>query len=67
MGNKATLELLLSTLELVWCKSLQVIRNLVSPGKPTDKFFEELINLVKKHQNPRPSAIGDRFKIHSRL
>ena len=35
----------------------QFIRNLVAPGKPTDKKFDELIALVQDHHQPRPSTI----------
>ena len=34
-------------------KTYKLIRNLVAPGKPTDKSFAELINIVKNHLNPR--------------
>ena len=34
----------------------QLIRNLVSPGKPTDKSFDEIVTLVKDHLNPTPSV-----------
>ena len=29
-------------------KTYKLIRNLVSPGKPSDKTFAELVNIVKK-------------------
>ena len=38
-------------------KTYKLIRNLVAPGKPTDKSFAELINIVKNHLNPRPSSM----------
>ena len=34
----------------------QLIRNLVAPGKPTDKTFNELVALVQDHHQPRPST-----------
>ena len=34
----------------------------MAPGKPTDKSFAELVNIVKNHLNPRPSSIVYRFK-----
>ena len=30
-------------------KTYKLIRNLVSPGKPTDKTFAELLNIMKNH------------------
>ena len=34
----------------------QLIRNLVSPGKPTNKLFYEIIKLGKDHFDPTPSV-----------
>ena len=38
-------------------KTYKLIRNLVAPGKPTDKSFAELVNIVKNHLNSRLSSI----------
>ena len=35
----------------------QLIRNLVVPGKPTDKTFAEIVTLMRDHHQPRPSTI----------
>ena len=48
-------------------KTYKLIRNLVPPGKPTDKTFAELVNIVKNHLNPRPSTIVYRLKFNSRF
>ena len=42
----------------------QLIRNLVAPGKPTDKSFSELVVLVKDHHQSCPSTIIQRFNFH---
>jgi hypothetical protein len=42
----------------------QLICNLVAPGKPTTKSFEELVKLVKEHHDSPPSAIVQRFKFN---
>ena len=34
----------------------QLIRNLVAPGKPSDKSFSELVTLVRTHFCPFPSV-----------
>ena len=39
----------------------QLIRNLVAPGKPSGKTFEEIIQLVRRHHHPPPSEIVERF------
>ncbi len=41
------------------------MRNLLSPDKPGDKSFSELVELLKKHYNPTPSEIVQRFKFNS--
>ncbi|XP_058872250.1 uncharacterized protein K02A2.6-like [Acipenser ruthenus] len=48
-------------------KTYSLIRNLVSPLKPTDKSFAELCLIVKQHKNPKPSEIVQTFKFHNRF
>ena len=43
-----------------------VLRNLVSPNKPSEKSFDELITSLKNHYNPAASVAVNRFKFHSR-
>ena len=45
----------------------QLIRNLVSPAKPTDKTFAELVSLVQEHQQPTPSFIVQRYHFNTRV
>ena len=45
----------------------QLIRNLVAPGKPTEKTFVELVELVRNHHQPTPSFIVQRYNFHMRL
>ena len=45
----------------------QPIRNLTSPGRPTDKTFPELVTLVKEHHQPTPSITVQRFNFHTRV
>ena len=47
-------------------QTYQLIRNLVAPGKPTDKTFTEIVALVKDHHQPRPSTIVQRYNFHTR-
>lgn len=44
----------------------QLIRDLVSPAKPAEKTYAELVELVTKHYSPRPSVIMQRYKFNSR-
>ena len=43
-----------------------LLRNLVSPDKPTDKSFGELVSALKNHYQPTPSITVQRYKFHTR-
>ena len=45
----------------------QLIRNLVAPAKPTSKFFDELVKLVKEHHQPPPSVTVQRYEFNKRI
>ena len=44
----------------------RLIRNLVSPKKPTELKFSEIVEIVKKHHDPKPSVIVQRYCFNSR-
>ena len=37
----------------------------LSPDKPGQKFFSELVEVVKAHYSPKPSIMVQRFKFHT--
>ena len=43
----------------------RLIRNLVAPDKPDSKSFSELVQLMRDHFHPKPSAIVMRFRFKS--
>ena len=43
----------------------RLIQNLVSPKKPTEFKIDELIDIVRRHYDPKPSAIMQRFHFNS--
>ena len=45
----------------------QLIRDLLSPTKPTDKSFAELVTLVKEHQQLAPSFIVQHYNFNTRV
>ena len=45
----------------------QLIRSLVAPGKPSDRSFPEIVQLVQEHLTPTPSAIMQRFMFNGRV
>ena len=43
------------------------LRDLVSPEKPGDKTYEQLVKVMTEHFSPVPSEIVQRYKFHSRF
>ena len=43
------------------------IRNLVAPKKPSEVEYEEIVQLVKQHFNPKPIVTVQRFKFNTRI
>ena len=44
-----------------------LIRNLVSPEKPTEKTYAQLVKLVREHVSPPPPVSVLRFHFNSRI
>ena len=44
----------------------KLLRSLISPAKPGDKSFQELVTAMTQHHSPTPSEIL-RYKFHSRF
>ena len=52
-------------LSMVGAEIYQLIRSLVAPDKPTEKNFNQLVELVQQHCQPTPSALfNDSSLIH---
>ena len=47
-------------------KTFTLLRSLTAPGKPGDKQYEELVELLRKHLNPKPIVISERFRFFKR-
>ena len=45
----------------------KLIRSLVAPQKPTDKYYGELVEVLKIHSNLPPMIAVERFKFNSRM
>lgn len=43
-----------------------LLRSLVSPAKPGEKSYAELVKTLRDHFNPKPSEIVQRFKFNTR-
>lgn len=49
-------------LSAVGASTYGLLRNLVQPAKPKDKTFEEIVNILKAHFEPKPLIIAERFR-----
>ena len=54
-------------LSVVGPKPYRMLTSLLSPEKPGEKSYYQLVELLKKQYDPRPSEIMQRFKFHSRV
>ena len=54
-------------LSLIGPATYKILRNLVSPKKPGEKTYDELVEALSKHFKPTPSEIVERYKFHSRF
>ena len=48
-------------------KTYQLIRNLVSPAKPGEECFSDIVKLVTRHYSPKPSSIIQSFKCNTQV
>ena len=44
----------------------KLLQSLLSPVKPTEKTFEQLVAVLTEHYNPRLSEVMQRFRFNSR-
>ena len=54
-------------LDGMWKKTYSLIRSLVTPNKPQNTSFDELLKLVREHHDPTPAKLISRFKFGSCL
>jgi len=52
-------------LSLIGPETYSLLRNLVSPEKPADKSYEEIVQTLQQYFAPKPSATVQRFKFNS--
>ena len=51
-------------LSLIGSQAYSLLKNLVSPSIPKDKSYDELVAALKKHYEPKPLVIAERFHFH---
>ena len=43
-----------------------LLKSLLAPVKPVEKSYEEIVQILKDHYQPKPTVIVERFNFHSR-
>lgn len=45
-------------------KSYDILRDICQPDKPAKKNYDQLVQLMKNHLQPKPSVLSERYKFH---
>ena len=53
-------------LSVIGAKTYSLLRDLLAPTNPKEKSFDELAEVLKKHFEPKPLVIAERFTFHRR-
>ena len=53
-------------LSLIGSKTYSLLRNLVSPTRPQEKLYKDLVEVLKAHYEPKHIVIAERFHFHRR-
>ena len=53
-------------LSVMGAKTYGLLRNLLTPDKPADKSFRQIVETLQQHLSPKPLEIAERFKFHKR-
>ena len=54
-------------LTVVGPEAYGLIRDLLTPDKPANKLYDEIVAAMKDHLNPKPLVIAERYKFHQRV
>ena len=67
-GNGVTEEEKKRSLFLTACgsKVYSLVKSLIAPTKPEEKSYQELIDVIKDHLQPKPLVVAERYKFHQR-
>ena len=54
-------------LTVIGSETYSLLRNLISPTKPAEKSFAQLVDTLKAHLNPTPIVIAERYKFYNQM
>ena len=66
-GNTSTEQQRAVLISAMGAKAYKILQNLITPATPSDKSFNELVDVMKKHFCPPPSEIVQRFKFNTQV
>ena len=52
------------SLSVIGSKSYSLLRSLLAPDRPSEKSYDDLVTVLKKHFEPKPIVIAERFHFH---
>ena len=55
-----------SLLAVIGAKTYGLLKNIVSPQKPAELTYQQILEHLNNHLNPKPSVIAERFRFHKR-
>ena len=53
-------------LSVIGAKTYSLLRDLLAPTNPKEKSFDALVEVLKRHFEPKPLVIAERFTFHRR-
>jgi len=65
-NNIANAKKVVTLLTVVGSKTYSLMRDLLTSAKPAEKSFNDIIETVRDHLNPKLLAIAECFKFHQR-
>ena len=55
-----------SFVSLIGCEMYSLLKNECPPDKPLEIGFENIVRILNEHLEPRPTEIGERFRLSKR-
>ena len=53
-------------LTIIGSEAYTLLRSLTEPEKPSEKTYQQIVDILKRHLNPKPITIAERWKFYQR-
>ena len=67
LNNMAAEKKVPALLTFIGPKVYQLLKDFVSPQRPSEKSYAEIVNVLKDHLTPKTITIAERFKFSKRV